>query len=67
MVSEVLCGGAMSQIKAVARQPQKNGAWHLPETGFHHRSGRDRYAHFERGFDRQRPVFHLGMMGGSQD
>ncbi len=38
----------------------------LLNTGFHHRSGRDRHAYFECGIDRQRPVFHLGMMAGPE-
>ena len=37
----------------------------LLNTGFYHRSGRDRHAYFECGIDRQRPVFHLGMMVGT--
>ena len=38
----------------------------LLNTGFHHRSGRDRHAYSECGIDRQRPVFHLGMMAGTE-
>jgi hypothetical protein len=38
----------------------------LLNTGFHHRSGWDRHAYFECGIDRQRPVFHLGMMAGTE-
>ena len=37
----------------------------LLNTGFYHRSGRDRHAYFECGIDRQRPVLHLGMMAGT--
>ena len=52
------CQNGMIQINAAARLPPKVA--HGIKTAFHHRSGRARDYRCQRGYNRPRPVLHVG-------